>query len=106
MHALCRVNVMLIDAISAELQPVGCVTCADVDAACIPEGSCHASLSPLQIVAGKGWLHIDFWKTLGYGMANRVAESAPTPDRAGYPWASSLVCRRHAQPGKRRWVRA
>jgi hypothetical protein len=68
------------------------------------EGSCHASLSPLQTMTGKSWLHIDFWKTLGYKRTNRVAESTPTPDRAGYPWASSLVCRRHAQPGRRRWV--
>lgn len=32
------------------------------------------------------------------------AELRPPQIALGYPWASSLVCRRHAQPDMRRWV--
>jgi len=95
-------------AISAKVLPVGCVTPmdADVDAACILDGPMLCFIAPVagKPLAGASWLHVNFWKTLGCKVANSVGAVAPAPDRAWVPWASSLVCRRHAQPGRRRWV--
>jgi hypothetical protein len=99
---------VLIAAISVKVLPVGCVTSADadVDAACILERpmSCFVVLVAGPHEQGQaGYMSIS-----GRRSAARwpivSAELCPPQIALGYPWASSLVCRRHAQPGRRRWV--
>ena len=99
---------VLIAAISAKVLPVGCVTSADadVDAACILEGPMSCSVVS---VAGEHWQGQAGCALIsGRRSAARwpivSAELRPPQIALGYPWASSLVCRRHGQPGRRRWV--
>jgi hypothetical protein len=113
---VCRVSVqhsrLLIAAISVSTSAVGCVTMPSDGCRCVmlhPPAKSHVmgSRAPLQAGAGRGMAACRFLEDarLGYRPMNE-AEQRPPQIALGYPWASSLVCRLHARPRRRCWVRA
>jgi hypothetical protein len=114
--SVCRVSVqhsrLLIAAISVSTSAVGCVTMPSDGCRCVmlhPPAKSHVmgSRAPLQAGAGRGMAACRFLEDArpGYRRMNG-AEQRPPQIALGYPWASSLVCRLHARPRRRCWVRA